>query len=243
LKGRETVERFTKDDNIIARQMAEEIIALDPEYPRGYRLLGTTHMCDASLGWSKSSQKSLGMAADLYHKVIQMDNSDTDCLSFLAYIYTLKGQHEKAITEGRRAVDLCPNSADAHNLLGVSYYWAGYREDAISSLRKAVRLNPFPPSRYFLPLGWAYRDVGKYEEAIIELMKVLHQSPNDFRANVGLAATYALSGHQKKAHTIVKEIYRINPKFTLNIFATTLHYKNEKDKKIVIDALHVAGLR
>jgi len=67
--------------------------ALDPEYPRGYRLLGTTHMCDASFGWSKSPQKSLTIAADLYHKVIQMDNSDTDCLSFLAYTYTLKGQH------------------------------------------------------------------------------------------------------------------------------------------------------
>jgi len=243
LKGLETVERFTKDDNVMARQMAEEIIALDPEYPRGYRLLGTTHMCDASLGWSKSPQKSLGMAAELYHKVIQMDNSNTDCIAFWAYTYTLKGQHEKAITEGRRAVDLCPNSADAHNILGMSYYWTGYREDAISSLRKAIRLNPFPPGRYFLSLGYAYRDEGMYKEAIIELMKVLHQLPNDLRANVGLAATYALSGQQKKAHAIVKEIHRINPKFTIKNFAKTLHYKKEKDKKFVIDALHLAGLR
>jgi len=93
-----------------------------------------------------------------------------------------------------------------------------------------------------LYLGYAYRDVGMYKEAIIELMKVLHQSPNDLRANVGLAATYVLSGHQKKAQAIVKEIFRINPKFTLKNFAKILHYKNEKDKKFIIDALHVAGL-
>jgi len=243
LKGREAVERLTKDDNVIARQMAEEIIALDPEYPRGYRLLGVTHMSDALFGWSKFPQKSLGMAADLYQKVIQMDNSDTDCLSFWAFTYTLKGQYEKAIKEGRRAVDLCPNSADAHNFLGLTYYWTGNREEAISSLRKAIRLNPFPPDRYLLPLGYAYRDVGMYKEAIRELIKVLHQSPNNLRANVGLAATYSLSGHQKKAQALVKEIYRINPKFTLKNYAKTLPYKNEKDKKFVIDALHMAGLR
>jgi len=243
LKGREAVEHLNKDDNIIARQLAEEIIALDPEYPRGYRLLGVTHMCDALFGWSKFPQKSLGIASDLYQKVIQMDNSDTDCLSFWAFTYTLKGQHEKAIKEGRRAVDLCPNSADAHNFLGLTYYWAGYHEDAISSLRKAIRLNPFPPERYLLPLGYAYRDVGMYKEANIELMKVLHQSPNHLRAKVGLAATYALSGEQKKAQAIVKEIYRISPKFTLKNFVKTLPYKNEKDKKFVIDALHAAGLR
>ena len=81
-----------------------------------------------------------------------------------------------------------------------------------------------------------------YREAIKELMKVLLESPNDLRANVGLAATYALSGQHEKAPTIVGEIRRINPKFTLDNFAKTLHYKEEKDRKLVIDALHLAGL-
>ncbi len=243
LKGRETVLRFTKDGNTIARQMAEEIISLDPEYPRGYRLLGTTHMCDGSFGWTKSPQKSLNMAVDLYNKVLEMDNSDADCRALLAYTYALKGQYERAIAEGKRAVDFCPNFADGHATLGLSNYWAGNQEAAISSLRKALRLNPFPPAWYFLYLGYVYRDAAMYEEAIIEFMKVLDQSPNYLRAKVGLAATYVLSGHQKKAQAIVKEIFRTSPRFTLKTFAKTLHYRNEKDEKLIIDALRVAGLR
>ena len=200
-------------------------------------------MCDAWLGWSKSPQKSLGMAIDLFHKVIKMDNSDSLCTAYLAYTYLLKDQHEKAIKEGKRAVGLCPNSADAHNFLGIIYYYAGNYENAISSLKKAIRLNPIPPSWYLYALGYAYRDTGLYKEAVIELKKVLLKLPNDLRANVGLAATYALSGDNKKAQTIVEEIHKINPGFTLKNFAKTLHYKHEKDRKMVIDALHAAGLR
>ena len=92
-------------------------------------------------------------------------------------------------------------------------------------------------------VGADHRDVGMYKEANIELMKVLQQSPNHLRAKVGLAATYALSGEQKNAQAIVKEIYSISPKFTLKNFLKTLPYKNEKDKKFVIDALNTAGLR
>ena len=243
LKGRNTVERFTKDDNTIARKMAEEVIALDPEYPRGYRLLATTHLCDGSLGWSKSPRKSLDQAAELYHKVIEMDASETDCQAFLAYTYTLLRQHDKALAEGKRAVDFCPNSADAHALLGMCEYWAGNPEEAILSLGKAIRLNPFPPGWYFLTLAYAYRDVGRYEEAIAEFIKVLHSTPDNLRACVGLAAAYSLAGRHEEANTTVSEVFRINPRFTLEPFVNMLPYKNNSDKELIIQALHKVGLR
>ena len=243
MKGRNTVERFTKGDNTIARQMAKEIIALDPEYPRGYRLLATTNLCDGSFGWSKSPRKSLEQAAELYHKVIEMDESETDCRAFLAYTYTLLRQNDQALAEGTRAVDFCPNSADAHVLLGMCEYWAGNLEEAIFSLEKAIRLNPFPPGWYFLTLAYTYRDVGRYEEAIAEFKKVLHLTPDNLRACVGLAAAYSLAGLHEEANITVLEVFRINPTFTLKPFVNMLPYKNNSDREVLIQALHKVGLR
>jgi len=46
LKGMEYAKRVNREGNLLARKMGEEAIALDPIYPRGYRLLATTHWLD-----------------------------------------------------------------------------------------------------------------------------------------------------------------------------------------------------
>src|SRR4030043_1322951 len=53
LKGVDYVKRINREGNLLARKMAEETIALDPNYPRGYGLLAMTHWLDVRLGFSK----------------------------------------------------------------------------------------------------------------------------------------------------------------------------------------------
>ena len=53
---------MTKEGNSLARQIFEEVIALDPEFPQAYNLLGATHRLDVLYGSSKSPQKSLEKA-------------------------------------------------------------------------------------------------------------------------------------------------------------------------------------
>jgi len=95
LQGLEYFKRLNKEGNLLARRMAEEAIALDPNYPRGYRLLGSTHWMDVNLGTTKSPRESLAKAAQLYQKVITMDPSEATAHAFLGYVYTYMRQHEK----------------------------------------------------------------------------------------------------------------------------------------------------
>jgi len=83
LKGLEYFKRVNKDGCLLARKMAEEAIAMDPNYPRGYRLLATTHWVDVILGISKSPKQSLAKAAQLYKKVITLDPTDAPAHSFI----------------------------------------------------------------------------------------------------------------------------------------------------------------
>ncbi|MBK5101537.1 MAG: tetratricopeptide repeat protein [Desulfobacteraceae bacterium] len=243
LQGMEYFGRLNIEGNLLARQMAEEAIALDPEYSRPYRILALTHMMDTRYGSSKSPRESLARAEELAQKALSLDDSDPCSHDVLSFIYLLKREHERAIAEGERSVALDPNGADGHANLGMSLCFAGRLEQSVASFKKAIRLNPFAPSAYFHCLGHAYRMMGRYGEAIAAYKKALHRKPNNLFALTGLAATYSLSGREEEAHAAAAKVLGIHPKFSVEGFAKTTPFKNQADTERFIDTLRKAGLK
>jgi len=93
-----------------------------------------------------------------------------------------------------------------------------------------------------LNLGRAYRDAGRYEEAIGEIRKAINRTPDSFFAHFGLAATYSLAGRDEEARAEVAEVLRIVPTASLERSAKSLPYKNKADTDRIIDAMRKAGL-
>jgi adenylate cyclase len=242
LKGLEYTKRFNIEGNLLARKMAEEAIALDPNYPRGYRLVATTLWLDVTLGTSKFPKESLAKAAQLYQKVIDMDPSDAVAHGFLGMVYTMMRQYEKGVAEAEKAITINPNAADAHCILGMVLHYNGNHKEAIEAIKKAIRLNPFPPTWYWQNLGSAYCQAGMHEEAIASLRKALSSSPDNLLARVRLAATYSLSGREEEACAEAAEVLRINPKFSVDSYTKTAPYKDQSETDKFINALRKAGL-
>ena len=143
LQGIEYVKRFNREGNLLGRKMAEEAIALDPNYPRGYRLLATTHWLDVTLGMGKFPKESLAKAAELYQKVIALDSTDAPAHGFLGMVYTLMRQHGKGMAEVEKAVTLNPNAADAQCFLGLVLHYNGKHKEAVEAVKKAIRREVF----------------------------------------------------------------------------------------------------
>jgi adenylate cyclase len=243
LKGQEYVRRFNREGNLLARKMAEEVIALDPGYPQGYSLLGTTHMMDVWLRLTKSPRRSLAEAVRLYQKVIAMHPSVAVTRGLLGIVYTMMRQHEKGITELEKAIALNPNVADNHARFGFVLHLNGRHKEALVEIEKAIRLNPFPPNYYFLYLGHAYMYEGMYDESIAAYEKALRVEPNNPFTRLRLAAAYSLLGREEEAHAEAAEVLRINPKFSLEHFSKTIPFKNQSDTEHLINALRKAGLK
>lgn len=161
----------------------------------------------------------------------------------LSWIYTLTRQYEKALVEAERSIALAPNSADAHAWYSFSLIFAGEPEKAISFIEKALRLNPFPPSWYFVMLGIGYCLLADYEEAIQLFKKAIEIEPTNLIARFFLTATYAMSGHEEEAQTQAKEGLNIDPSFSLEYFAKTLPFKDHAETERVVGALRMAGLK
>ena len=242
LEGVVYLRAFNIESNAIARQLAEETIALDPEFAGAYSLLAVTHIMDVWLGSSKSPHKSFEHAIKLLQKAIALDENYSSPHAYLGHVYAMQRQYEKAIAEGKQAIALNPNSDQALVWLAMTMDWVGRSEEAIALYKKAMRLSPFPPSYYYLNLGNAYRSVNRCKEAITEYKKALHLTPNNVRAFGGLAICYSLLGREEEACATAAELLRINPKFSSKGMVKTLPHKNQALKVRFHNALLKAGL-
>jgi adenylate cyclase len=243
LQANEYVSGINIESNALAKQLAEEAIALDPNYAWAYYTLGRAYMVDLWLTSSKSPKDSIAKSRELAKKAIALDDSLAEAYALLGSLFTMTEQHDKAIVLGEKAVALNPNSAELHYRLGKGLNFAGRYEEAISEYKTAIRLDPIPPNYYLYSLGISYAWTGQYEEAIKWCEKAVNQQPNDIFARILMASVYNFSGRDEEAQIEAAKVLRINPKFSLEEYSRKIKYKNKDDKDRVIEALRKAGLK
>ena len=145
--------------------LAEEAMAMCPERLKPYTALAMFHMLDYWFGTSKSPQESIEKAIELAQRSLAVDDNRAEVHALLSQLYCLKKDWDKAIAEGERGVALNPSGADVKYWYAATLTFAGRAVEAIPLFEKAIRLNPFGPSRYFLSYGHALRVTGRLEEA------------------------------------------------------------------------------
>jgi len=233
--------RMNKEDNALARTMAEEAIELDPEYALAYTGLAATCLFDVSLGWSESPVKHLDRAYELVQKALAIDPSLPNAHALLGYIYSYKGQHKEAIAEGQKAVTLSPSGAEAHRTLAQNLIYAGRPEEAIPMVKKAIRLNPF--AAYYLGvLGEAYFFLRRHEDAVAVLEKFKKRNPDSAYPYLCLASHYSMLGRDKEARAAAKEVLRLIPDFSAKKSAMAQPYKHQAYKELLLKSQLKAGL-
>ena len=242
VEGREHLFRFNKEENLLARQKAEEAIALDPNYSDAYSLLGKTHILDVWFKWSESPKESMGHAFELAKKAIALKEDNYEAHRILSHIYLLKRQHDAAIAECELAVKMAPNAADCIYNLGLVLRFSGRAEEAIPVFEKAIRLNPIPPPSYLYQLGLTQAFIGEFDKAIALCKRALPQNPDDLVGRITLALAYSSLGLDEAARREAVEVLRIDPNFTLAYASKTWPYKSTDDRDLVLNALRKAGL-
>ena len=234
--------RFTPEANHMGRKLAEEVIAMEPDWGEGYYMLSEAHMMDVWLGTTKSPKESIDKAMALSEKAVSLDDSLAQALALIGYLYAMKGEYDKSVAYAEKAVATDPNGADAHAWLGNCLNFAAKPQEAIPYFEKAMRLNPRPQLWYYIQLGQAYRMVGRYEESLAQIKKSLALSPNSTSSYAHLIFTYAEMGKEDEARAAAAELMRINPKFSAEQYTKALSYKDRDYCKRWGEALRKAGL-
>jgi len=87
--------RGTKEGVLKAQSLAEEAIALDPDYAFAYKVLGGAHGITLFLGMSKNPRESLKLAIELHRKAVELDDSLAVAHATLGYWLMMARQYDK----------------------------------------------------------------------------------------------------------------------------------------------------
>ena len=189
LRGMESAVHFTPEGIAQARQWFERALALDPQYAAAYARLSWTYWMEWL--WWTQDPLLLKRAGELARQALALDDSLPTAHMIMGIVYLWRDQqYEQAIAEGKHAVALDPNWADAYVGLTDILNFAGRAEEAVGLVQKAMRLNPHYPAVYSHVLGVAYNLTGQYEEAITASKEALRRNPNFLPAYTFLAGSY-----------------------------------------------------
>lgn len=246
VKADSLIERFSKEDILKARKLAEEAIRLDPAYPNAWTALAFTYNLEVRLGFSQSPGESLKQAMECGQKALKLDDTQPEVHTVWTALYTLQGDYDKALVAGQRAIELGPSDSLAHMLYAQTLFYLGRFEEAVALAEKSVRLSPYCPSWSLDFLAQMCRMAGRYEQAIETFQQLLEPSRagdyNPIWTYLGLADVCAEMGRLDEAREHVAEILRIDPTFSLEYVRKMSFFKDQSHLERRLAALRKAGL-
>jgi adenylate cyclase len=214
-RGVDNINRITREANAQAAQCFGEVQRLEPDSPLGHLGMAWVHLSDFRYGWSASAPQSLGTAAALAQKALELDEGCADAHALLGYYHLVSGRHDEAIASGERSVALAPNHADSAANLACSYVVSGRPADGVEAIRRAMRLSPVYPAWYLNILGFGLYQLGQHEECEKALRLCLEREPGNFDCHLVIAAAQHAAGRADAARREAQEVLRKDPAFRI----------------------------
>lgn len=173
----------------LAKAAATKAIEFDPKLADAHIAMG---MVSLWYEWRwENAEKELRSAT-------MLSPNDPDAHLYLAVYYIVSGQPDRAITEGRRAMELDPLSTRVSVMMGWILCFAGKTAEAVDQLRRTLELDPGYIVAKMI-LGEAELLKGNYKTAI----EIFEPWPWA-KAHLGIA--YAVGGDTASAEKILEEI-------------------------------------
>jgi TolB-like protein len=242
IRGQTVLRRFNKSENLESRALLERSIDRDPEFAAPLVLLAWTYLVEARLGWSFSAEASLEQGAAFCEKSLNLDDKQPDAYALMGAIRLHQRLYEVAEENGRTALELGPNVADAHILLAQTLNYVGRPQEALGLIQKSMRFSPFYPAWYLSVLGVNCRMLGRYEEAIKADLEQLQRNPENTFSNYRLAAIYADLDKLEEARAQIAEVLKKNPQASLKQVRICEPYQDTNKLERHIESLRKAGL-
>jgi adenylate cyclase len=239
LTGKVLHHRSTREANAEALRLLERAIELDPKYAHAYAWKGCVIGQSWVNGWCENKEAALRQVGEALEAARALDDDDADVHRILAALNLNLDRHDKAAYHQERALNLNPNYDLIVVQQGELLTWLGRPEEGIVWIRRAMRLNPYHPERYWSHLGRAHYTARSYADAIAAFSRI---SRPDHTHHAFLAAASAQMGNHTAAGAHAQEVMRLEPAFAISRFLPTLHYLHEADRNHCREGLAKAGL-
>ena len=243
-RGWKRIYDFTPDSFEEARLLAVEAIQLDPSNGRGHQLHALALYHQSWMGYSADRERDMVIARKDAAEAVRLDNKD-EYSHWILGLILLAGysDHESAIVEFKRALDINPNFSLGYAGLGTAYSFAGDAEAGIAHAQTALRLNPQDPSNFFRYSGMAVAHfvAGEYE-ACKDCAEKSRQGNAEWRlAHIMLITSLVCLGEDEDARLAKDQFLRCCPDEGIST-AGALPFKSDDHRQLLITCLTKAGM-
>jgi TolB-like protein len=236
LRGKEHHHRYTAEDCRAAIEMFEHAVDSDPGYAVAHAWLACG--LGQAMAYRPDEYDALLDGAQVAaERGLELDPSDSECLRILAQISLMRRNLQRAIRYQEQGLFLNPNDDRSVCAMGEILSYAGRSEEAEDWVRKAMRLNPYHPPRYWSHLARALFHQGRHREALDALQNI--RAPRVRERGFQVAAASALGDSEEIAKSVAA-LREVVPDFDPERFLQQLPYEDERDRKALLDALAAA---
>lgn len=192
LKGRYFAEKLTEGDVNKGIAYFHQAIAVDPNYALAYE--GLSYAYYTSNDFFATPQESMPKAREAARKALELDESLAEAHTDLAIVYFWYDYDWNAAEkEFKRAIELKPDSADAHVYYGWELVSLGRVEEGIAESKRAVEIDSLSVE-VSETAGQNFYYAHQYDLAIEQLRKTLDLDPHYWLAHMLLGLAYKAKG-------------------------------------------------
>jgi TolB-like protein/Tfp pilus assembly protein PilF len=221
-----------------AIQLYREAIDIDPTYAPAYAGLAVTYL-SYTFNAHGRPQDMIPMARAAAEKALELDASVAEAHTALASIQFVYDWDWKDPERGfTRAVELNPNSNEAHGSLGTYYILTGRADKGIAEIKRMIEIDPLSVGTS-MQLGWGYFTSSRFDEAIAALEKTRDMDRGFAYTWEMLAWSYAAKGMAEEAIAAADTAISLTPKpiedtVTISGLAWVYAISGEREKAVAL---------
>lgn len=201
-----------------ARALLETLTARIPRQPTPHAWLGKWHVMHVQQGWSSDEGTDSRQALECTKRALDVDPDCSLALTIDGLVHTnLLKRLDIAQERYEHALEINPNESLAWLLKGTMHAFRGEGAAAVEGTRRALRLSPLDPLRYYFDslAATAALSAGQYERAIDLARRSLRANRTHTSTLRAMAIAQWQLGRAKEARTTVEELLRLEPTLTV----------------------------
>ena len=241
LKGRHYWNERSKEGLLKAIEYFNLALAKDPNYSLAcsgisdcYAVLGDHEFMPYDEAFAKTKEYAL--------RAVRLDDSSAEARTSLGDAFLVFNEWDGAEREFKRALELNPRYATAHQWYGILLFRMGRLEEALREVLLAGELDPVSPQIKVFT-GKVYDSMGEHDKAEEQLQNALELDPNIRSGHAVLTDVYIHAGRFDDAKNEAETLLRLtnNDPFARGYLAVVYAFKgDEKEARRIIAELNGA---
>jgi len=235
--------QVSAQDQLIAQELLQRAIAIEPEYCQALGLLSASYTFSAHMGWADATTV-LPLAERAALAAVKIDGEDSWAHHALGAVHLVRRRFDDALAEFELALHLHPNFSRAQNYYASALAFCGRWRESIEAANRALRLSPRDPFQAlnYGSIALAHYIGGNYEEAIRFSQAAIRMRTDFAGAHRVLVAAAGISGQQELAEAALVELRRAQPGVSRAWILDNVPLKIDADRIHYLEGFRRAGL-